>query len=534
MTTTNQLTISVEGKTLPDQVALPGLVNLRIVGGPSTSTQMSFVNGSLSQSRSWTYVLQPLATGHAEVGVVHVQTHAGEATAPAIPIEVVEGSVKPQQPQRRSMDPFAQDPFAAPPGRGRGAEPRLLVEAKPSRSSVFVGEPILLTYYLYTQVSISGLQFTDAPQYPGFWAEDLEKSQNLAGEAATVDGVSYRRFPVMTKLLFPTRSGRLSIPASSLTVGIQPRSFFDAGGALQRTTRAFTIDVKPIPDEPGFSGAVGRFRATATVDRPALAIGEAATLRFRVEGTGNLKWVDRGPELTVPGAKVFPPQTKSDLKSTPSGIVGSRTWEFVIVPQTAGSLEIPALTFSYFDPAGGRIVRSTTTPLSLRIDAGAPGAADPVPMPRSGTVSRGGPLPLRAQLDLRSRAGGAFSGRVVGIVAAVILVLHGLLWGAGRLGGWMPRAGAPAAAPHNLRGALGELDRVGRGGMSKEAAAGCIEKAIHRVFGSLDGDDSERASVVRSLLDEVHGVRYAPQLGDYSEKVRELAARAAEVVRRWA
>ena len=63
---------------------------------------------------------------------------------------------------------------------------------------------------------------------------------------------------------------------------------------------------------------------------------------------------------------------------------------------------------------------------------------------------------------------------------------------------------------------------------------GVIEKAIHGVFGTLEGDESERAQAVRALLDDVHAVRYAPQLGDYSERLRELAARAGEVVRRWA
>jgi len=70
--------------------------------------------------------------------------------------------------------------------------------------------------------------------------------------------------------------------------------------------------------------------------------------------------------------------------------------------------------------------------------------------------------------------------------------------------------------------------------MSKEKAAGLIEKTIHGVFGSLDGQEDERARAVRDLLDEVHSLRYAPQLGDYSEKLRELAAHAVEVVRRWA
>jgi hypothetical protein len=54
------------------------------------------------------------------------------------------------------------------------------------------------------------------------------------------------------------------------------------------------------------------------------------------------------------------------------------------------------------------------------------------------------------------------------------------------------------------------------------------------VFGSVEGDESERGQAVRRLLDEVHEVRYAPQLGDYSERLRELATRAGEVVRKWA
>ncbi len=79
----------------------------------------------------------------------------------------------------RGMDPFGDDPFAPFFGRDRRERrqvqaPKLYVEAVPARTRVHVGEPILLTYYVYTQVSISDLQFKDAPQYPGFWAEDVE------------------------------------------------------------------------------------------------------------------------------------------------------------------------------------------------------------------------------------------------------------------------------------------------------------------------------------------------------------------------
>ena len=529
-----QLTITAEGSSLPDQIALPAFTNLRVVGGPSVSTQVSIMNGRMSQSKSWTYALQPLAVGPAEVGALRVKLGSSEAVAPAIPIDVVAGGVKPPPQQRRSNDPFGDDPFRDFIDRGRPAQARLFVEAKPSRSDLYVGEPLLLTYYLYTQTSVSGLQFAGAPEFTGFWAEDLTQQGHPADEPTTVEGVPYHRFAVMKKLLFPTKAGRLTIPAATLNIGIAPQGFFDNGGTVQRATKTVTIEVKPIPEEPGFSGAVGRFQASASVDRPSLAFGEAATLRFKVEGTGNLKWIDRGPLLTVPGAKVYPPQVKSNLEVKPEGIVGSRTWEFVVVPQTSGTLEIPALAFSYFDPARRAVVRSATTPLPLRVEGGAPGASAPIPMSVPGVAAGGRPLPLRTEIELPSSWLPTIPGRWVGLIAIATLLLHGLLWGGDALGRIARRGPVSFARPAGVRVALGELKRVGQGGMSKEAAAGLIEKSIHRVFGSLDGDESERGRAVRALLEEVHAVRYAPQLGDYSERLRELASSAGDVVRRWA
>ena len=532
-----QLTITAEGAgSLPDEVALPALTNLRLAGGPAVSTQMSFVNGRMSQARSWSYQLQPVAVGRAEVGAAKARFGGSEESAPAIPIEVVAGGVKPRPPARRPVDPFGEDPLDSFFGRSRGraAEPRLLVEASPSRQSLHVGEPLLLTYYLYTQTNVLDLQFSEAPQYAGFWVEELPRPERPNGEAATVDGVSYRRFPILVKLLFPTRAGRLTIPAATLKIGIPRQSFFDTGGVVQRSTKPVSVDVKAIPDEPGFSGAVGRFKATASIDRPTVALGEAATLRFKVEGSGNLKWIDRAPEVRVPGAKVYPPQAKSDLRAEPAGIAGSRTWEFVVVPETTGTLEIPSLAFSYFDPSAGRVVRSETAPLPLRVEAGTSAAGVPAPLPGPVAARRGGPLPLRADLDAGPLGGSVLSGRMVALLAGVVLFLHAGVWGAARVAEGRRRSAGRTAAPRSVRGTLRELGRVGSDGMSKEAAAGLIERALHDLFGSVDGDDSERGRAVRQLLDEVHLVRYAPQLGDYSEKLRELAAKAGAVVRRWA
>jgi hypothetical protein len=527
-----QLTITLEGSGAPDEVPLPALVNLDLVAGPYSSSQISIVNGSMSQSRTLTYVLQPRAAGKAEVGAVHA---AGQ-TAPAIAIEVVQGQAKPRERQR--PDPFARDPFGDPLDQifgqrrtTRSETARVQMEVQPSRTRLHVGEPLVLTYWLYTQASVADLQFKEAPQFAGFWVEDLEREKTPpAGEAATLEGQSYRRFPILRKLLFPTKAGTLTIPPSVFRIGIARTGFFDSGGTIERPTKPVTITVDPLPDAPGFSGAVGRFKASATLDRDSVPLGEAATLRFRVEGTGNLKWVDRAPELKLAGAKVFPPQTKSDLRTTETGVSGSRSWEFVVVPETSGAVLIPPLAFSYFDAAAGRIVSAETAPLTLRVEGGTAASAAPAASP---SLRATGALPLRSDLD---RAAGWTPGaRLVAGLFGIGLLLHAGLFGVGlRRGGGSPGGGGGASS-RSVRAALRELERVPREALSKEQAAALVEKALDEAFGGMaESDDSERARAVRALLDDVRFVRYAPQLGDYSEKVKDLAVRAAEAVRRWA
>jgi hypothetical protein len=532
---TVQLSITIEGSGGPEAVALPALTNLQVAGGPYSSTQVSIINGRMSQSRTFTWVLKPLAAGKAEVGAVS----AGGQTAPAIPIEVVAGSVKPAAPARPASpfgtSPFGTDPFEEMFGRRRArpAQGKVVVKAIPSHTTLRVGEPLVLTYFLYTQVPVSDLRFKDAPQYAGFWVEDLERPREPSqGEVATLDGERYQRAAVMRKLLFPTKAGTLTLPAATLRIGLPAQGFFDEARVVERATTPVSIEVRALPEAPGFSGAVGRFRTSATLDRDTVPLGDAALLRFKVEGTGNLKWIDRPPAVKVDGARVYPPQVKNDLKVTPAGIEGSRTWEFVVVPETGGKLQVPPVEFSYFDPRAGRIQTAETHPLALQVEGGTV-ASRPGPAPPAAVA--GGTLPLRAGLDPRHLALPALAGRTVALLAGLALFLHAGLLGAGRVRGAVRRAGGRSAPARSVKAALRDLDRAGRQGLAKEQAAILVERALLEAFGEIGGDDpTERARAVRDLLSEVHFVRYAPQLGDYSESLRDLVSRAAATVKRWA
>ena len=204
-----------------------------------------------------------------------------------------------------------------------------------------------------------------------------------------------------------------------------------------------------------------------------------------------------------------------------------------MVPETSGALEIPALAFTYFDPKAERLATSETNPLPLRVEGGtvAPGA----PIAPAAVRRDGGALPLRADLDPPAHGVPPLGGRVVMILASLILLGHAGLYGAGLVRGALRRVGGRTTPVRSVRAALRDIERAGQPGMTKEQAAALLDKGLHEAFGDIvDGDESEKARTVRALLSEVHFVRYAPQLGDYSETLGALARRAARAVKRWA
>jgi len=538
-----QLTIVIEGNAqLTGPLVPPALKNLRLVSGPDQSTQVSISNGAMTQTVSLIYVLQPLAAGRAEIGPARVRLSSGEKTTAPLALEVVPGSIRPPRQQRRSIleEAFGGDPFGSSTGRGRPrAEPKVTMSAVASRSRAYVGEPILITYYMYTQASVASVQLTSAPQFPGFWTEDPDQAKTAPqGERTTQGGEPYMRFAIGRRLIFPTRAGTLTIPPAAFRVSLARLSVFDGGGTVERSTATLQITADPVPTTPDFSGAVGEFQVRAALDRSTVGLGQAATLRFTVEGSGNLKWVERGPQLAVPGARVYPPQVKSDLKVGLDGIKGSKTWEFVIVPETNGALIIPALPFSYFAPSSGVVKHLESPPLTLQVEGPGAAAAPGVPAAPARPAARPDGLALRSDLDIPPRPLPEPGTRALLIGLGLVLLLHGVVAG-GSL--WSQRRAAVpgrAAPRQSVRRALGDLEQARKGGLSKEQAAALIERTLHGVFGNVDengaGPVSERERAIREVLQQVQFIRYAPQLGDYSEQIGSVATRAAEVVRKWA
>ena len=532
---TVQLTLTIAGASgaLRD-ITIP-LQNLKIVQGPFSSTQISVVNGSFSQQSTHTYVLKAQSEGTATIGAIQV----GDKTTSPISIEVVAGKIRSQEPVR------PEDPFARLLGRRgqpvRPAQPpKLFVEAIASRSNVYPGEPILITYYLVTQMQGTvQIRLSDAPQYPGFWFEKLTNPVPKE-EPVMVENESYKRFAVIQNLLYPIKAGQLVIPKATLAITLQQANPFLGGGdtAVTRDTKPITITVNPLPAATLFSGAVGQFHVSAGVDRPLVSLGEAVTLKFVVRGKGNLKWIQEAPLLELPNAKIYPPQVKHNLQVKPTGIEGSKTWEYVVIPETSGETLLPQLSFSYFDPTEKRMITRKTVAIPVQVEGGS-ASLSPERKIRANVPARADSSPiLRSTNTIFLQYVPMLSARSMAILLCLVLMAHAILWGAShrpwrtrslRYGGLKPK--------RSVSSALSDLSRAGKNDITKEAAVQIIEKTVHDIFGSVDEmvEDSlsEGEKLARALLQEVQFIRYAPQLGDYSDKIRGLAVRATDLVRRW-
>jgi hypothetical protein len=511
------LTIALDGAAAGADAPMPALKNLRVIGGPSTSTSISFVNGSMSRQKTLTFALRAEKTGLAEIGPVGVEGYAPTAS---ITIEVVAGSIRPAtRPADPFGDPFGgRDPFEEFFGRARrqpAAQGKLFVEANLSRPAVRVGEPILVTYYVYTQVSLSGVEFAEAPKYPGFWAEEVDRSRDSStGANVSVQGEPFLRYPVLERLIFPTRTGMLEIPEARLRL-VPAGGPFGVSAPIERSTKVLKVNVDGLPAGATDKSAVGSYEISAAVDRSNIVLGDAVTFRFTVKGRGNIKWTDAAPDLAIPGARLFPPRVISDLKTTRQGIEGSRTWEYVVVPEKVGAYEIPALPFSYFDPEAGVLKNVATQPIPLVVS---PNASNPGEAPRNTTNA----VSLRADLDSSPPdfTSAAFA------TALLALAAHGFTWRRGVKGG-----AAKKGSRANAAVALKELRDDGLLEGTKERAATRIASALEQVFGPRGewpaDDDGDR---LRGLADDLEFLRFAPQLGSYDAKLREVRDRAIAII----
>lgn len=337
----------------------PDFPGFSVLFGPATSqsSQVSIVNGKMSKvsEYAYTYTLRADKEGSYTIAAATIEAGGKQLTSNTLNIQVL-----PPDPNTPTSAGGNSEANRAQQASGV-EEPELFARLVLSKTSAYEQEPILATIKFYMRGgNLLGIQSATMPSFDGFVSQEIDRGDTQI-ELEHYNGKNYQVVVVQQMLLYPQHSGELKISQGSFDVSIlveraMPGIFRMMRGTqeLMRTvtTTPVTVRVKPLPSpQPAsFMNAVGsRLKLTSSLSKESITANEAVTLKLVLEGTANLKYM-KNPEVKFPvDFDVYDPKVSTDLKNTPSGVSGTRTVEYTIIPRSAGEFTLPPVEFTYFD-----------------------------------------------------------------------------------------------------------------------------------------------------------------------------------------
>ena len=377
----------------------PDFKGFEVIYGPATSSQSSFqmINGRTSQSSSiiYTYVLLSDVQGTYTIGSASVQVEGKTVRSKPVQVRVLPagaGGSAYGGGGSSSNGSASGRQSNVPVTTGQGITSKeLFMTATASRTSVHEQEAILLTYKIYTLVDLRQLD-GKLPTLDGFQIQEIPLPRTKEFSLEHYNGRNYRTVVWSQYLLFPQKSGKLTIPSITYEGVVVTRNqnidpieaFFNGQSGLLElkkkiTTPALTINVSPLPNKPAdFSGAVGKFTLSSSISTQEVDANEAVTLKISVKGSGNMKLIAT-PEVNFPkDFDTYDAKVNDNFQLTRTGLAGNKDFEYLFVPRHAGTYDIPAVKFTYFDTEARTYKTLTTEPYTIKVNKGKGGAGQSV------------------------------------------------------------------------------------------------------------------------------------------------------------
>lgn len=344
----------------------PEIAGATKIYGPalSTSYSSSWVNGksSSSSSQEYTMIYKATHSGRLNVGAATVEVNGRTMRTSPFTIEVTgAGGASSQQRDEdrhsggvRYNDPMTQSADKAVTGKD------IFVRIEMSKPRVFEQQAVVCTIKLYTKYQVSQFMPTQQPSFDGFLIEEIPMQPSL-NNVETVNGQQYMVAILKKCLLYPQKSGKLTITSGNYDVNVvqyeQYRTIF---GTLQQPvekslkvqSNTATVNILPLPEPrpESFTGAVGKFTVETLLKPDQLKTYQAATYTYIIKGMGNIKYL-KAPELKMPKEMdVYDPKSTADAKTVGTDMAGAVTIDYPFIPQFAGTFELPASEFTFFNP----------------------------------------------------------------------------------------------------------------------------------------------------------------------------------------
>ena len=408
-----QVHFTVENAASVQEIVPPSFSNFSIVSGPNQESSMINDNGKVKQTVSIGFVLKPLSTGSFTIGPGTAKADGKEYRSDPINIEVNNSPPTHKSAGNSPASPFGNltlDFSTAPVmhqfddyilRKGENVQEKikknLFIRIDVSKTSCYIGEPVVATYKLYTRLK-SESNVLKTPSFNGFSVSELEMPDNNGVRTEKYNGREYNVYILRRVQLYPLQSGTLSLEPVQVENRVtflkaeyagkrngdfsydMLRDFANEsapGEALQQenitvSCNPLDIEVKPLPDaKPStFKGAVGNFKISAVLEKNNITTDDAGNLKIIISGEGNMPMVNAPVIQWPPGMEGYEPKSSENVDKFSIPIKGEKIFNYPFTAGHSGIFEIPAIEFSYFDPSSGSYKTIFTPSLSVNVDRG--------------------------------------------------------------------------------------------------------------------------------------------------------------------
>ncbi|MDR2692583.1 MAG: BatD family protein [Dysgonamonadaceae bacterium] len=383
-------TLSTSGQEKAKNLQLGDIKNFDVLYEPVLSqqgTSTSIINGKVSSSFTAVYTCIVMAKAEGTFTIPPATITVGNSTYKSNELTVT------VLPADQAANAAAHNNNASQAGQQQAANASasnkdVFVVMHVSKNSVYENEGFLVTFKLYSLIDISGFEGAKFPEFEGFISQEIDLGQNTQMNLESYNGRNYRTAIIKQTVLYPQRSGKITIGAGKFDIVVRIRSqqrvrsffddFFDTYSDVKRslTSAPVTIDVKSLPagKPASFSGAVGEYAMTSSISSDKVKSDDAVTVKVNISGNGNIKLL-KNPEVVFPNDfEVFDPVVDTKTSVTQSGVRGTKSVEYNAIPRYAGDFTIPAVEFSYFDLKSQTYKTLSTPEYQLHVEQGEAGS----------------------------------------------------------------------------------------------------------------------------------------------------------------
>ncbi|PLX06395.1 MAG: hypothetical protein C0596_18185 [Marinilabiliales bacterium] len=378
----------------PSEIQLGDYSGLKLINGPSisTSSNVQIINGQYSQENTYTYtyIFQASKTGTYTIEGATAKIGSKSYTSNSVNVEIQQDPVQTNNGinnRRNNYDPWADFYNMMGYDNNANAQPKeitnedLFVRVFVDKTNLFKGEHLIATVKIYSKVDLVGFEDIKLPQFDDFYVEEIETPDRINLVRENYNNDVYNVGLVKKYILYPRISGDLTIESCQIDCQIrqpiQSNGYMSVFGYYETISKSIKspeigIKVNQLPQSPeSFTGAVGKFSMSVNMSEDTVLVNDAVSIKVSISGNGNFNMIETHSISWPKEFEVYEPVAEQNVKTDASGLNGTKTWEYTIIPRYPGIFKLGKFSFTYFDTNSKqyKTVNSDNISIAVKKDA---------------------------------------------------------------------------------------------------------------------------------------------------------------------